>query len=197
MDQLIKRRGKAGLIAVIKTFDEAKQWIMERMCKTHTGDTIDGQLTHLLVEPLVPHSQDEKYYVCIWSHQYEDEILFYHEGGVDVGDADEKAERLRVKTGASTLGDQIKQQVRENVTGGKQENLASLVVALFKLYQDLLWVYFDTNSFPEGVGTEADATEDVAHRNEELATTAGFAMDLAKEETVKAEAQGSYEAVKN
>ena len=32
-DQLIKRRGKAGLIAVNKTFDEAKQWVMDRMCK--------------------------------------------------------------------------------------------------------------------------------------------------------------------
>ena len=28
---------KAGLIAVNKTFDEAKQWVMDRMCKEHRG----------------------------------------------------------------------------------------------------------------------------------------------------------------
>lgn len=33
-DQLIKRRGKAGLLAVNKTWPEVKAWISERMDKT-------------------------------------------------------------------------------------------------------------------------------------------------------------------
>lgn len=32
-DQLIKRRGKAGLLAVNKTWGEVKTWILERMGK--------------------------------------------------------------------------------------------------------------------------------------------------------------------
>jgi len=32
-DQLIKRRGKAGLIAINKSFEEARAWIMDRMCR--------------------------------------------------------------------------------------------------------------------------------------------------------------------
>lgn len=32
-DQLIKRRGKAGLIAVNKNFQEVQQWVMDRIQK--------------------------------------------------------------------------------------------------------------------------------------------------------------------
>ena len=55
--------------------------------------------------------QEEEYYVCIYSHRYADTILFHHEGGVDIGDVDNKvrqpssrsylqfgAEQLAVKT---------------------------------------------------------------------------------------------------
>ena len=80
-DQLIKRRGKAGLIAVNKTFDEAKQWVMDRMCKEQKVEHVTGQLTHFLVEPFVPHKQEQEHYICMLSHRYHDEILFYHEGG--------------------------------------------------------------------------------------------------------------------
>lgn len=64
-DQLIKRRGKAGLIAVNKTFDEAKQWVMDRMCKEQKVEHVTGQLTHFLVEPFVPHKQEQEHYICM------------------------------------------------------------------------------------------------------------------------------------
>ena len=38
------------------------------------------------------------------SHRYHDEILFYHEGGVDVGDVDAKAEKLELPTGEAPAG---------------------------------------------------------------------------------------------
>eukprot|EP00967_Tisochrysis_lutea_P104425 scaffold158482_cov35-Tisochrysis_lutea.AAC.7 len=34
-----------------------------------------------------------RYYICIHSLREHDEMLFYHEGGVDVGDVDSKAVR--------------------------------------------------------------------------------------------------------
>ncbi|CAE7587075.1 ACLY, partial [Symbiodinium necroappetens] len=98
-DQLIKRRGKAGLIAVNKTFDEAKQWVMDRMCKEQQVEHVTGQLNHFLVEPFVLHKQEQEHYICMLSHRYHDEILFYHEGGVDVGDVDAKAEKLELPFG--------------------------------------------------------------------------------------------------
>ena len=35
--------------------------------------------------------QNEEMYVCIYSHREGDTILFYHEGGVEIGDVDSKA----------------------------------------------------------------------------------------------------------
>ena len=43
--------------------------------------------------------QEEEAYVCIYSERHGDVILFYHQGGVDVGDVDEKARRLFVEVG--------------------------------------------------------------------------------------------------
>ncbi len=49
-----------------------------------------------IVEPFLPHSQEEEAYVCIYSTRDKDVILFHHEGGVDIGDVDSKALKLEV-----------------------------------------------------------------------------------------------------
>ena len=50
-DQLIKRRGKSGLLALNKTWPEAKAWIAERAGKEQQVEHVAGQLTQLMVEP--------------------------------------------------------------------------------------------------------------------------------------------------
>jgi ATP citrate (pro-S)-lyase len=64
-DQLIKRRGKAGLLAINKTWPEVVAWIKERMNKECTVEIVTGILDHFIVEPFVPHGQSEEYYICI------------------------------------------------------------------------------------------------------------------------------------
>jgi hypothetical protein len=64
-DQLIKRRGKSGLLALNKTWAEAKEWIAERAGKPQRVETVDGVLRQFLVEPFVPHPQDTEYYINI------------------------------------------------------------------------------------------------------------------------------------
>jgi ATP citrate (pro-S)-lyase len=64
-DQLIKRRGKAGLLAVNKTWPEVQAWISERMNKEVQVEQVKGVLNHFIVEAFVPHKQDEEYYYCI------------------------------------------------------------------------------------------------------------------------------------
>lgn len=49
------------------------------------------------MEPFVPHEQTDEYYVCINSNREGEELLFCHEGGVDVGDVDAKADKLQVR----------------------------------------------------------------------------------------------------
>ena len=67
-DQLIKRRGKAGLLAINKTWPEVVQWIKERMNKDRQVEQVTGILDHFIVEPFVPHDQSEEYYICIQVH---------------------------------------------------------------------------------------------------------------------------------
>lgn len=57
---------------------------------------VSGVLKTFIVEPFVPHQPADEYYVCIHSEREGDEILFYHEGGVDIGDVDSKADRFFV-----------------------------------------------------------------------------------------------------
>eukprot|EP00611_Tribonema_gayanum_P029657 TRINITY_DN8005_c0_g1_i1.p1 TRINITY_DN8005_c0_g1~~TRINITY_DN8005_c0_g1_i1.p1 ORF type:complete len:170 (-),score=44.88 TRINITY_DN8005_c0_g1_i1:161-670(-) len=96
-DQLIKRRGKAGLLAVNKTWPEVQEWIKARMGKEQKVEVVTGILDTFIVEPFVPHAPEDEYYVCINSNRDGEEFLFHHEGGVDVGDVDAKAVRLQVR----------------------------------------------------------------------------------------------------
>lgn len=66
-DQLIKRRGKAGLLCLNKPWEEAREWVAERAKKVQRVETVDGVLRHFLVEPFVPHPADTEYYICIQS----------------------------------------------------------------------------------------------------------------------------------
>jgi ATP citrate (pro-S)-lyase len=50
-----------------------------------------GKLTNFIIEPFIDHSQQDEYYICIYSERECDKILFHHEGGVDIGDVDSKA----------------------------------------------------------------------------------------------------------
>jgi ATP citrate (pro-S)-lyase len=64
-DQLIKRRGKSGLLALNKTWPEAKAWIAERAGKPQKVETVVGVLRQFLVEPFVPHPDGTEYYINI------------------------------------------------------------------------------------------------------------------------------------
>ena len=79
-DQLIKRRGKAGLVLIKSDFDRAIQWIDERRDKEITVFNVTGVLDHFIIEQFWAHQQSDEYYICIQVKRNYDEILFYHEG---------------------------------------------------------------------------------------------------------------------
>jgi hypothetical protein len=64
-DQLIKRRGKSGLLALNKTWPEAKAWVAERAGKAQKVEHVEGVLRQFLVEPFVPHPDGTEYYINI------------------------------------------------------------------------------------------------------------------------------------
>lgn len=103
-DQLIKRRGKAGLVGIKLDWAGVTEWIGQRMGTEQRVEHTSGILDHFIVEPFVPHDAlSDEYYVCIQSDREGEEILFYSQGGVDVGDVDAKAKRMHIEIGDDTL----------------------------------------------------------------------------------------------
>jgi ATP citrate (pro-S)-lyase len=144
-DQLIKRRGKAGLLAINKSWPEVVEWIRARMNKECKVEHVTGLLDHFIVEPFVPHQQSEEYYICLQSHRNFDEILFYHEGGVDVGDVDEKAVRLNIALTTDPTVEDVTTTLLAAIPESRRATLAGFIVALYKLFRDLNFVYMEIN----------------------------------------------------
>uniref|UniRef100_A0A3B3X603 ATP-citrate synthase n=1 Tax=Poecilia mexicana TaxID=48701 RepID=A0A3B3X603_9TELE len=144
-DQLIKRRGKLGLVGINLDLQGVKEWLKGHLMKEITVGRAKGVLKNFLIEPFVPHTQDEEFYVCIYATREGDHVLFYHEGGVEVGDVDAKAQRLTVTVDDKLSDAQVKEQLLTHVPDDKKDVLASFIVALFNLYEDLYFTYLEIN----------------------------------------------------
>ena len=144
-DQLIKRRGKGGLILLNATWEEAKKWLAERMNKEITAGTVTDALNTFIVEPFVQHDQKDEYYFAIRSVREGDEILFYHQGGINVGDVDAKAEKLVAGILGGIDGADVEGKLLKNVPLERKAALADFVRAMFKLYADNGFAYLEIN----------------------------------------------------
>lgn len=144
-DQLIKRRGKAKLLLLNAGWKDAEKWIAERMSKPITVGTTTGILDHFIVEPFVPHKDGDEYYVAITSNRDGDTILFYHQGGINVGDVDAKAIKYQVPIGAMPSAAEIEKRLLGKVPAARKKLLAGFIEGLFKLYADLNFSYLEIN----------------------------------------------------
>ncbi|XP_041775973.1 ATP-citrate synthase isoform X1 [Anopheles merus] len=144
-DQLIKRRGKLGLIAVNKNLAQVKTWVNERMGKDQKIGNATGKLRNFIIEPFVPHKDNEEAYVCIYSHRTADTILFYHQGGVDIGDVDAKALKLEVPVGTDVTMVEIEKVLLTEISSAKKQRVANFVYNLYKMYVDLYFTYLEIN----------------------------------------------------
>jgi len=162
-DQLIKRRGKSGLLALNKTWAEARAWIAERAGKEVKVETVNGVLRQFLVEPFVPHPQDTEYYINIMSVRDGDWILFTHEGGVDVGDVDAKAEKLLIPVDLSQYpsNDEIAATLLKKVPKGVHNVLVDFISRLYAVYVECQFTYLEIN--PLVVIPNEDATSASVH----------------------------------
>ncbi len=156
-DQLIKRRGKNNLVLLNTNYDQAKAWIEEKSRKPITihgkfdanGKPADkgtvGQLTHFIIEPMVPHKESDESYLAIMSTKDGDTILFYPKGGVNVGDVDTKAVRLDVPIGTFPKAAEIEKKLLSSVPLDRKKCISGFIEALFKFYADLNFTYLEMN----------------------------------------------------
>ncbi|EDW02551.1 ATP-citrate synthase isoform X2 [Drosophila grimshawi] len=145
-DQLIKRRGKLGLVGVKKSFEQVKQWIGERLNQDQKIGNAVGKLRNFIIEPFVPHTEAEEMYVCIYSHRSADTILFYHLGGVDIGDVDAKAVKLDVPVDSELSLADVKTTLLKAITDeSKKERIANFIYALYATFAELYFTYLEIN----------------------------------------------------
>ncbi|MGH0169541.1 UNVERIFIED_CONTAM: hypothetical protein FKN15_057094 [Acipenser sinensis] len=123
-DQLIKRRGKLGLVGVNLDLQGVKEWLKPRLMKE---------------------TMEEEFYVCIYASREGDHVLFHHEGGVDIGDVDSKAQKFLVGVDEKLTEADVRNHLLGHVPAHKKDILASFVVGLFNLYEDLYFTYLEIN----------------------------------------------------
>ncbi|XP_065278865.1 ATP-citrate synthase [Emys orbicularis] len=144
-DQLIKRRGKLGLVGVNLDLGQVKAWLKLRLGQETTIAKATGILKNFLIEPFVPHQQVEEFYVCIYAAREGDYVLFHHQGGVDVGDVDAKAQKLLVRVDEKLSASDVKKHLLVHALEEKKDVLASFISGLFNLYEDLYFTYLELN----------------------------------------------------
>lgn len=148
-DQLIKRRGKAGLLKLNCDWSDAREWIAARAGKPQKVEAVTGTLNNFIVEPFFPHPAETEFYVCINSAREGDYILFTHEGGVDVGDVDAKALKLLIPADPDEAFPARSEWTSTLLVGvkdaAKKERLTDFLVRLYSVYVDLHFAYLEIN----------------------------------------------------
>ncbi|KAJ3197486.1 citrate synthase [Irineochytrium annulatum] len=154
-DQLIKRRGKNGLLGINLDWAGVKEWIGKRAGQRFKLERTTGILNTFIVEPFVPHPQDTEFYICIQSERDGDMIFFTHEGGVDVGDVDAKAKKLLIPVSQTApTPAAIKSTLLADVKESKHAVLVEFVTRLYAVYSELHFTYLEINPL---VVTESSA----------------------------------------
>jgi len=190
-DMLFGKRGKNGLVLFkdAKPGDvslaKATSWIDEKGGEkqkvyfefdgdTPTGEPSVDMLTHFLVEPFMPHTQEEEYYVSATCVGDDDVIYMSAEGGMEVEEGwDEKVTEVAFPITATE--DEIAEKIRANVPADVAEkdkaNFAEFCIGFFRAYRELNFAYLEINPFVLQ-GNTVELLDMVA----KLDDTAGFMM---------------------
>ncbi|EDQ92123.1 uncharacterized protein MONBRDRAFT_35919 [Monosiga brevicollis MX1] len=144
-DQLIKRRGKLGLVKVKLSLDQAKTWVKEHMDKEISIGKTTGKLNHFVIEPFVAHTDSDEHYLCIFAGREGNTIMFCHEGGVDVGDVDAKAAKLVLDIDEMPTEEKIKSTLFAQLPADRHALIATFIVNLYKTFLDLHFTYLEIN----------------------------------------------------
>ncbi len=190
-DMLFGKRGKNNLVLFRDqkpgdvTLEKAASWIDEKSSSeqsvyfsfdgdTPTGEPKTDRLTHFIVEPFTPHTQEEEYYISATCVGDEDVLYMSAEGGMEVEEGwDEKVTEVAFKINESE--EEIAQKIRANVPADvadkDKEAFAEFAIGFFKAYRDLNFAYLEINPFVLQ-GNKIELLDMVA----KLDDTAGFMM---------------------
>ena len=190
-DMLFGKRGKNDLVLFKdqKPGDvklaKAASWIDEKSSSkqevyfsfdgdTPTGDASIDMLTHFIVEPFTPHTQEEEYYISATCVGDEDMLYMSAEGGMEVEEGwDEKVTEVAFKITDSEedIATKIKANIPADVAEADKASFADFAIGFFKAYRELNFAYLEINPFVLQ-GSKIELLDMVA----KLDDTAGFMM---------------------
>ncbi len=180
-DMLFGKRGKNDLVLfkVNKpgdvTLEDAAKWIDEK--QSHEVTLLSGEkghLTHFIVEPFTPHSQDQEYYISATTVGEDDVLYMSAEGGMEVEEGwDEKVNEVHIPITMSDadMEKSIRAKVPADIPAENREAFTSFAIQFFKFYRDMNFAYLEINPIVL-VGNDAHILDLVAR----LDDTAGFLM---------------------
>jgi ATP-citrate lyase beta-subunit len=180
-DMLFGKRGKNDLVLfrVSKpgdvTLEDAAKWIDEKQA----GDVQllsgqKGRLTHFIVEPFTPHTQEQEYYVAATTVGEDDVLYMSAEGGMEVEEGwDEKVNEVRIpiNMGDSEIEAAIKANIPADIPEDSKETFADFAFRFFRFFRDMHFAYLEINPIVL-IGHDAHILDLVAR----LDDTAGFMM---------------------
>jgi len=181
-DMLFGKRGKNGLVLfkVEKpgdvTLEDAAKWIDEK----REGETTllsgeKGVLTHFIVEPFTPHTQEQEYYIAATTLDDENDVLYLSaEGGMEVEENWDKVKEVKIPIDADD--EEIQKLIKENIPSDipedKKDDFAKFAFGFYKFYRDLNFAYLEINPIVMLDNGEMAILDLVAR----LDDTAGFLM---------------------
>ena len=190
-DMLFGKRGKNGLVLFKDakpgdvSLTKATSWIDEKSSEKQTvffafdGDEPTGEpsvdmLTHFLVEPFMPHTQEEEYYISATCVGDDDMLYMSAEGGMEVEEGwDEKVTEVKfaITDTEDEIADKIKANIPADVADKDKEAYAEFAIGFFRAYRELNFAYLEINPFVMQ-GNTIELLDMVA----KLDDTAGFMM---------------------
>ena len=190
-DMLFGKRGKNGLVLFRDqkpgdvSLNKAVSWIDEKSSSAQSvyfsfdGDTPTGEaktdmLTHFVVEPFTPHTQEEEYYISATCVGDDDMLYMSAEGGMEVEEGwDEKVTEVAfsITDTEEEIAAKIRANVPADVAAADKEAFAEFAIGFFKAYRELNFAYLEINPFVLQ-GSKIELLDMVA----KLDDTAGFMM---------------------
>lgn len=189
-DMLFGKRGKNGLVLFRDSkpgdvsLAKAVSWIDEKSSQKQSvsfsfeGDTPTGEpkvdmLTHFIVEPFTPHSQEEEYYISATCVGDDDVLYMSAEGGMEVEENWDKVVEVKFPITATEeeIAEKIKKSIPKDVAKHDKDAFAEFAIGFFKAYRELNFAYLEINPFVLQ-GKKVELLDMVA----KLDDTAGFMM---------------------
>ena len=181
-DMLFGKRGKNDLVLFKDqkpgdvSLEVAAKWIDEKMA--HTTTLLSGQhgtLTHFIVEPFTPHSQEQEYYISATCVGEDDVLYMSAEGGMEVEEGwDEKVNEvvIPIDMNDADMEHAIKANIPSDIPASNRESFISFAIAFFRFYRDMNFAYLEINPIVMLENNDMAILDLVAR----LDDTAGFLM---------------------